>query len=157
MTDPILRGYVIFCDDIRHEFGGKLTFVGVYDGIMYAHGDFPFMLPKFGIAIRYMELRDAGLKDDVTIRIYMPGQDENGEPAFGGTLPTQELRDTIKPHPDVDPGLPRYLNIGTNLIFAPLIIPQKGMIKVRAVCGSEMLKVGSLLVTSTPTETPGAS
>jgi hypothetical protein len=154
MTDYPLRGYAIFCDDIRHESGDKTTFVGAYDGIMLIHGDFPFVLPKFGIGIRYMERRDANFTGDVTFHVYMPGQDENGPPAFGGVLPAQEMRSTLQPHPDADLSRPRYLQLATNLVFSPLIISEKGTIKVRAYVGTETLKVGSLLVTKAPNNVP---
>lgn len=131
--------------------------VGVYAGVMYVNGEFPFLLPKFGIAINYMERRDAALTDDITIRIFLPGQEENGEPAFQGIVPAKQMRETVKPHPDADPALPRYLSIASNLIFSPLIIPQKGTIKVRAICGPETLRVGSLLVTDVLGEIPETS
>jgi hypothetical protein len=157
MTDPLLCGYAIFCDDIRHEIGGKTTFIGVYDGIMLIHGDFPFLLPKFGLGIRYMERKDAHLTEDVTIHVYMPGQDKNGPPAFEGVLPAREARNTIQPHQDADLSQPRYLHLATNLLFSPLIIPEKGTIKVRAHVGSETLRIGSLLVTKAPDDVPTES
>ena len=41
--DP--SAYVVFCDDVRHELGGKLTFVGVYSHhLVSARGGVP--LPK---------------------------------------------------------------------------------------------------------------
>jgi hypothetical protein len=36
---------VIFCDDIRHELGGKISLMGCYSEIMYVP-DFPITLPK---------------------------------------------------------------------------------------------------------------
>jgi hypothetical protein len=155
MTEPLLRGYTIFCDDIRHEIGGKVTFAGVYEGIMFVHGDFPFVLAKFGLGIRYMERRDANLTEDINIQVFMPGQSEHDTPAFGGVLPAQDARNTVQPHADAAAALetPRYLQLATNLIFSPLIIPQKGTIKVRAYVGSERVKLGSLLVTQAPQDT----
>jgi hypothetical protein len=151
MTEPLLRGYTIFCDDIRNEIGGKTTFVGVYDGILNIHGEFPFLLAKFGLGIRYMEKRDA-FKDDVIIRIFMPGESEDGEPSFQGLLPIREAREKVQVHPDANPDAPRYLQLATNLVFSPLVIPQKGEMKVRAQCGSEIVKLGTLLIAKAPNE-----
>jgi hypothetical protein len=41
----------IFCDDIRHEVGGKLSFMGTFFEVMYVK-DFPIILPKFCISIK---------------------------------------------------------------------------------------------------------
>jgi hypothetical protein len=153
MTEPLLRGYTIFCDDIRNEAGGKTTFVGVYDAILLIHGDFPFLLAKFGFGIRYMEKRNT-FTDDVIIRIFMPGESEDGEPSFQGLLPIREARDKVQMHPDADadPASPRYLQLATNLVFSPFIIPQKGEMKVRAQCGSEIVKLGTLLIAKAASE-----
>jgi hypothetical protein len=41
----------IFCDDIRHEVGGKLSYIGVYSGRLLVPG-FPLSLPKLCVAVR---------------------------------------------------------------------------------------------------------
>ena len=40
-------GYSIFCDDIRSEAGGKLSFIGCYNAVMMTTQRFPLVLPKF--------------------------------------------------------------------------------------------------------------
>jgi hypothetical protein len=40
----------IFCDDIRHELGGKLSYIGVYSGRLIVP-DFPVTLPKLCVAV----------------------------------------------------------------------------------------------------------
>jgi hypothetical protein len=40
----------IYCDDIRQEIGGKLTYVGVYSGSLLTAA-FPVALPKFCVAV----------------------------------------------------------------------------------------------------------
>lgn len=42
--------HTIFCDDIRHEVSGKLTYVGVYSGKMFVPA-FPTTLPKLCLAL----------------------------------------------------------------------------------------------------------
>ena len=41
----------IYCDDIRHEAGEKLSYMGAYNGILYVPS-FPTKLPKFCIAVK---------------------------------------------------------------------------------------------------------
>lgn len=153
MTDEVLRGHTIFCDDIRAEIGGKTTFVGVYDGVMIVHGDFPFLLPKFGMAIRYMEQRGIFTAEPVTLRVFVPG-DADDSPSFVAMLPAEEARKTVQMHPNADPNALRYLLIGSNIVLSPFVIARPGEIKVRAECGSEIVKLGSLLVV--PGDSPAA-
>jgi len=40
----------LFCDDIRQEVGGKLTYVGAYAGSLLV-SSFPAVLPKFCVAV----------------------------------------------------------------------------------------------------------
>lgn len=49
----------IFCDDVRHEIGGKMTYVGVYGTTMYVR-EFPINLPQlFIVANVNVPLTDA--------------------------------------------------------------------------------------------------
>jgi hypothetical protein len=42
--------HTIFCDDIRHEIGGKISFIGAYSGAMLV-SQFPAVLPKLCLAL----------------------------------------------------------------------------------------------------------
>jgi|SRR5215510_10032118 len=156
MTDPILRGYTIFCDDIRSEVGGKTTFVGTYDGVLFIHGEFPFVLSKFGMAIRYEEQKGAFTNEEAKLRIFLPG-DEGNKASIESLLPMQDARKNARPLPDDNPSEIKYVAVGANLILSPLVIPKAGTIKVRVQCGEETVKLGSLVVTKAGTEVPRSS
>jgi hypothetical protein len=47
-----LSGFAQFCDDIRHEQGGKVTLVGLYQNDLVVE-KFPALLPKFGISVTF--------------------------------------------------------------------------------------------------------
>lgn len=146
MNEPIHRGHTIFCDDIRNEQGNKTTLVGVYDAEMRVNGDFPFLVPKFGLAIRYLEMRGAYKDEPVTLRVYMPG-DEESVPSFEAQIPdVVEMRKSVKTHPITDQSAPRYLQVTTNVVISPLILAKEGQIKVRAQCGSEIVRLGALWI-----------
>src|SRR5262245_38391794 len=151
MTDPALFGHTIFCDDIRFEMGGKLTFVGVYEAIMYVHSEFPFVLPTLWMAIRYFEKFEAFTDEDAMLRIFLPG-DDNAHPTMEGPLPLKEARRGVTFHPDGSATETRYVRIGINLALGPLAIPRAGLIKVRVQCGDEIAKIGTLLVTRSSAE-----
>lgn len=41
----------IFCDDIRHEVNGKVSYIGVYSGELYVPS-FPVTLPKLCLSVK---------------------------------------------------------------------------------------------------------
>lgn len=45
-----LSTYVIFCDDVRQEIGGKRSFIGVYGDELYVP-TLPALIPKFYIVV----------------------------------------------------------------------------------------------------------
>lgn len=42
--------YCVFCDDIRHEIGNKISYMGVYSSSMFFGANDPVLLPKLSIA-----------------------------------------------------------------------------------------------------------
>jgi hypothetical protein len=47
MKEPY--GVTIFCDDVRDELFNKKTLIGVYTGELLIGGEFPALLPTFGM------------------------------------------------------------------------------------------------------------
>jgi len=43
----------IFCDDVRHELGGKLSYMGAYNGVLFVPA-FPVTLPKLCLVINVL-------------------------------------------------------------------------------------------------------
>jgi hypothetical protein len=50
MSDTRLYLHALYCDDIRHEVGGKVTYVGTYGPDMFVP-EFPFVVPKLCVAL----------------------------------------------------------------------------------------------------------
>jgi len=150
MSDPDFRGWAIFCDDIRVEVGGKISFIGVYENQMFLHGEFPFTLPKFAIAVRYLERAEA-MTEEAVVRVFAPGEKEDDALILEGVLPAQEARNAPVP-PDWDPNETRYLGFGANIILAPFVIQRTGTIRVRVFCGEEIIKIGALRIEQAKTE-----
>ena len=57
----------LFCDDIRHEVNGKLSYIGVYAGTLLASA-FPATLPKFCVSITILTPADEPLQA-LTLRL----------------------------------------------------------------------------------------
>jgi hypothetical protein len=139
-------GFSLFCDDIRAEVGGKMSVMGIYqaDMVFPPSVEFPILIPKFCILIKYYELKDA-FNDDIIMRVYMPG-DAKGAPSLALPFPRTQLNtDTPPPYP-LDDDQERIFNLTFPLAVAPFQINQAGFIKVRAVCGSTITNLGSLMV-----------
>jgi len=51
----------LFCDDIRHEVGGKLSFIGVYSSKLFVPS-FPVTLPKLCLSVKVVTPADEPLR-----------------------------------------------------------------------------------------------
>ena len=98
-------GYSIFCDDIRSEAGGKLSFIGCYNAVMMTAQKFPLMLPKFCIHFHVFSPATQPYTS-VTARCYVPGEQEPiaEEPIeVPGLLDQQRLLDSLPKNITVRP------------------------------------------------------
>jgi hypothetical protein len=134
------RGYTIFCDDVRHELGGKITLVGVYRSEMLVHGKLPIVLPKLGIAI-LLQTPVEGPFQRLKLMIYMPGDDEKA-PSFSGEL---ELAQQQAPS-DVSEADDHWLAVNSEIVLSSVKIKQEGYIRVLAVADGEPIRIGALRV-----------
>lgn len=142
-------GHVIFCDDIRHELHGKITFVGTYTNVMYINGTFPAVLPKLCMGIVYRQESDS--LEGVVIKIFMPGQDDD-DPIAVFNLEVQP--DMIPPPRD------EFTFNEFRLFFEAPGVPimQEGRVRVRAYRGDSEIRLGALMVGLNPNaETSGGS
>jgi hypothetical protein len=148
-------GYTIFCDDIRHEVGGKVTFVGVYTKHMYVHDAFPCLLPKFGVWIQYNQHPDHIVKP-IKFFIYLPGDKDDGPSIIlqvpeGGTNDAIAKSGYLKRNLSLSDEInPTFVGMGSSNVFSPFIIPAPGLIMVRAVRNGTLVRLGSLAVMPAP-------
>jgi hypothetical protein len=139
-------GHSIFCDDIRSEAGGKLSFIGCYNAVMFASPMFPIVLQKFCVHIHIFSPATQPYRS-VMVRCYVPGQDD---PIANVAIDVPGLRDQQKMLailPD-NGDAPPSIVVAASLVFAPLEIIRAGMINVRALIndGPNELQLGSLQV-----------
>jgi hypothetical protein len=140
-------GYSIFCDDIRNEPGGKLSFIGCYNAVMFTAPSFPVVLPKFCVHFYVFSPATQPYKS-VLARCYLPGAKE---PFAEEAIDVPNLQDQI----DLLASLPKdieappYIVVAASLVFVPFEIPEPGMIDVRVLIngGGGELHLGSLNVT----------
>ncbi len=139
-------GYSIFCDDIRAEASGKLSFIGCYNGVMFVSDAFPLILPKLCVHLHILSPANQPFSS-IVARCYGPGQDEPiaEEPI---DAPPREEQLKIAAELKGNPGVPRYIVAAASLIFEPMQLREGGLIRVRAVLDDDdiELPLGSLRV-----------
>jgi len=125
----------LFCDDIRKEEGNKLSYMGVYNGVLGVLG-FPALLPRlcFALTARFppdeipSELRFRLMKDDEVIA-------ENFVPPEAlAAAKAAKLNDD------------RFAQFGTIFQLFPVSFDQPCFFRARAIYDGQELKGGSLAI-----------
>jgi hypothetical protein len=138
----VIRGYTIFCDDIRHEVSGKVTYVGVYNGVIAPeNGELPIVLPKLCVSTTINWYEDELPAPPMTLKIFGPGSDEalsQVEFQFPDSadviwLPGEKSKDA-------------FISISLQAAFTGITFRKQGALKVRAYGGGQEFKLGSLMV-----------
>jgi hypothetical protein len=138
-------GYSIFCDDIRNDPGGKLSFIGCYNGVIFIQGQFPLELPKLCVHIHILSPASQPF-GSIVVRCYPPGDDTpfSEEPI---ETPRHSHQAGLVANLKTDTGAPLYIVAATSLIFTPLELRCAGLLRVRAVIDSDQeIRLGSLRI-----------
>jgi hypothetical protein len=143
--EPERFGFSLFCDDVRHEVGGKLSLMGLYQSDMvFQHGTaFPLLLPRFAIVIKYFEIHGK-FNDTLSVEIYLPGDIED-KPSIVRPLERTNIVDTISKFP-APPDSDRLFGVTSPIIFTGLVIKEPGHIMVRIAMAENKMRIGSLLL-----------
>lgn len=135
-------GNTIFCDDIRHEVDGKVSFIGTYQGGLQVNGPFPATVPKFGFGVSLFQHRTV-FSNTLSLRIYFPG-DEDDKPSVVSDMDTP----TTPPDGQQDTG--SFIVMRANLILTGMTLKEPGTIKVRALIKDTLYPLGSLPIAQGP-------
>lgn len=141
IVNPTLpSGHVLFCDDIREEVTGKVSYIGAYAGVMFVR-DMPATISQFCIVVTLRTAVDD--TDDITIKVFyeINGEDRLLVEALGsfeGELPLRT------------PDEFTMRDFKSNFIISPLQLEGPGRIKVRTYKGDDELRLGSLRVERAP-------
>jgi hypothetical protein len=138
-------GYSIFCDDIRNEAGGKLSFIGCYNGVIFISGQFPLVLPKLCVHTHILSPSSQPF-GSIAVRCYLPGDDKPfcEEPI---ETPEQHSQTELVANLRTDTGAPLFIVAATSLIFTPLELRSSGLMRIRAVIDAgQEIRLGSLRI-----------
>ena len=118
----------VYCDDIRQEVGGKLSLMGVYNGVMYVP-QFPATLPKLWILATYVVSRDDSPKS-LKMRVFKnnePMADLDALPDYLAELANS--RDSGVPLPE---GSQRVISSHAHVCFSPLVLEGPCTLRIAA-------------------------
>jgi len=138
-------GYSIFCDDIRNEPGGKLSFVGCYNGVIFISGQFPLVLPKLCVHTHILSPASRPFSS-ILVRCYLPGDEQPfaEEPI---ETPRQTAQNELVANLKPDASAPLYIVAATSLIFPPIELRNSGLMRIRAFVDAEQeIRLGSLRI-----------
>ena len=135
----------IYCDDIRQEIGGKLTYVGVYSGSLLAAA-FPVALPKFCVAVTVVAdsfdprepLILRILKDDEVL-----AEREFSASELAELVPSAESAAT-------DAASDRVQIVNSFFMFTPFQVDSACVLRVRVMLGNEELRGVGLKIEKMP-------
>lgn len=131
----------LFCDDIRHEINGKLSYIGVYSGTLFVPV-FPVTLPKLCISVKIVTpanepLRSLTLRvlkdDEILQEIVFDKEQLVSASEVLAELSDEERRLRVQ--------MPQFL-----LAFSPLHLDKACTLRVRALADHEELRGVGLII-----------
>ncbi len=143
MTDRTFHG--LYCDDIRHEVGGKLSLIGCYSGDMLVH-TFPITLPKLCIHFALATPIEKPFEGPVTVTIYEGDREVGRSELSAGWMKT--ARETLSgQQPDRD-----TISLIGAFQFASLKLEKPTLIRTIAEIDGETLVGPKLWVSQAPAQ-----
>lgn len=140
-------GWCVFCDDVRNEVGGKVSFMGVYSNDIVFSAPFPVTVPQFSIIANYrVDIHDP-ITDEIMLEISFPG---DTAPIVNSAIPVAEIQSGSK-----KPEYAQYFSISARLIFSPCEFKADGLIEVWIARGESRNRIGVLAVRSSAAQTSG--
>ena len=130
----------IYCDDIRHEVGNKLSFLGVYSQNMFVPS-FPARLPKLCVAV-WARTPESNPFKRLALKLY-----SNESVLMDQELPTVAWDEVPDPPPSVPlPGedVESMHTVHFAIQLAPFNLDAAAILRLRVDTGNGVLKAGGL-------------
>lgn len=88
----------------------------------------------------------------LTLQVFLPG-DSDEAPSIVAQAPIEEMRKQMPPPIGVE-DMSTYASLQAVVILTPATIKHPGLIRVRALCGDNLLKMGALKIEKAPQNPP---
>ncbi|WP_282372937.1 DUF6941 family protein [Pseudomonas sp. PS02290] len=131
----------IFCDDVRHEVNGKVSFMGVYQGAMFC-ASFPAQLIKLCVSISVTTPIDEPFES-----VIFKGSFE-GETIFEMPLTKEQIEEALAQA--VRQADAKFRSIQVMMIVAPMLFSKPGNLKIEVTADGEPVRCPGLLVLQAP-------
>lgn len=142
---PFPFGHTLFCDDVRQEASGKVTFVGAYSGEMNVHSDGPVAIPQLCLVATFIDSPEAITARPFIYRVILAGS--AGEQILAEIPfdpPEQAMFDDL-PSSEQEVGtLSANLRIEARL--TPLLVIESCLLKSRIYRGDEEIRLGTMRI-----------
>lgn len=135
----------IFCEDIRLEQGGKLSYMGVYQSKMIV-SHMPAVLPKLCIVITVRTEFDAPFQE-LLFRVMQDGETLAELPIDTENIMIQR---SALLESDSVAGNDRLLTVTGMITLSPFAIEKPAVIRVRAIADDEEIKGPGLIIEQAP-------
>lgn len=135
----------VFCDDIRHELGGKLSYIGVYSGKLIVP-TFPATLSKLCLAMNVLTPADRPFAK-LTVRLF-----KDQDVLVEGTLNDAQLSAAVDVPTDDAVAKDRILALQSIIVFSPFVLEGPCALRVRAETEEGELRGLGLEVEQAPAE-----
>ena len=130
----------IFCDDIRNEMGGKLSYIGVYSGRLIV-SKFPVTLPKLCLALNIVTPASQPFRS-LSLSI-LKNEEMMAQPILDESQLAEAFEVVVTANVDVASPL-SVLMAKFLFVFSPFILEGPCLLRVRAETESEELQGISL-------------
>jgi hypothetical protein len=138
----------IFCDDIRHEINGKISYIGVYAGTMFVQV-FPSTLPKLCIDIKVISPPDNPIK---SLKLNILSDEKVLQEIDLSEEQLSQFSSTSNER--IENGSKDFVQVANfQLLFSPLQLEAPCILKVRARMDGEEYKGLGLSVKEFPKQT----
>lgn len=138
-------GFSLFCDDLRSEYGGKVSIMGLYNSDLIFQSTLPFTVPKLTILVM-VYLAAGQPAESMTINVFLPG-DAQDTPSITFAIPAHNLPAIpLPPGPALEPDQQSLAHYRFPITLQPFVVNKEGYIKVRIVRAGMTFNFGSLRI-----------
>jgi len=140
---------VLYSDDVRYEVGGKVSYIGCYNGELWVK-DFPLTLPKLCVTL-WARIPHSNPVESLIFRVFKNDELLHEQNANIADVPQAHSADFWEQQRPSD--METFTMLMTTVIFSPMLLEDACYIRVRAFTSDgDELKAPALHIRIAPPE-----